>query len=561
LKAALTAIIPTWNGEPFVADAVCSVLEQTRPPSAVVVVDDGSTDGTLERLEEFGDAILVVRQKNQGVSAARNRGAREGTGRHLAFLDQDDFWEPDFVERQLAALESRPECGLVYGDSWIVDAAGHRRGRRSAFLRYAGGWVFDRLLDGNFIPIESMVVRREVFEGLGGFDTTFPSFHAGSRTVPHAHNQLVHVLAETGLVGLVAFLFLGRAVWRAALRGAAALADDPVRRPLFHGAAAALLAGFVYFLFETPLHWPAAGGLLAVLLAALTRAGCDAREVVPSRGLALAGAAVSAVLLAASVAAWVASSRARLAASEAGGLQVRATGALGQGDLAAARELAEASLAALARADAHFPHRPEFPRLAAVTCQQLGRPEEALRWALLADARAPHVHDHLALIGTAHLRAKQYEEAVPALRQAVQAHQGLESRETYYQLSRALQGAHRWEEAWFIASDLVETVHYEALRPVLLLDTADTLLKLDRDLTAAAIMLKRYARLAGPDADEERLALQLERLQMRRERAKRVKVRVPRRERERPGEVWGGLLSLRVEQAEAVAVAQEEQER
>lgn len=393
-----------------------------------------------------------------------------------------------------------------------------------------------------------MVAERPLLGvGLGGFDTTFPSHHTGSQSVPHAHNQLVHVLAETGLVGLVAFLFLFRYARRAAVRGAAALADDGVRRPLFHATAAALVAGFVYFLFETPLHWPESGGLLAVLLAVLTRAGCASRDAVTPRLELAAGVLLCVGLLAVGAPAWIGSSRARLSAQRAGELQVQAAEALAEGDVDTARALGEASLDELAAADAFFPHRAEFAQLAALTCQQLGRTDEALAWARLADERVPRVHDHLNMIGSAHLRARRFEEAVAALRAAVDSHQGVQAIETYLQLSRALKGVGRWEQAWFIESDLIERLHWQIQRPVLLLDASDTLLKLDRDLSVAGLMLEQYARLVPGAADEERFRSISQRLAVRRGRDKRVQDRIPLRERERPGEVWGGLKPVRVE--------------
>ncbi|MBM3985104.1 MAG: O-antigen ligase family protein, partial [Planctomycetes bacterium] len=130
--------------------------------------------------------------------------------------------------------------------------------------------------------------------GPGGYDTALPAYHAGVRPVPHAHNQFLHVLAEHGLVGLLAFLFLVRHAWHAARRGALHVAGDEQRRALFHACAAALAAASVYFLFETPLKWAEAGSLIMLLLAVMTRAGCHDRERPGRPALAFAGLVLAA---------------------------------------------------------------------------------------------------------------------------------------------------------------------------------------------------------------------------------------------------------------------------
>lgn len=137
--------------------------------------------------------------------------------------------------------------------------------------------------------------------GPGNFETSFTAFHAGDKPIPHGHNQFVHVLAESGVAGLAAFLLLLRQARHAAVRGAAHLANDVERRPLFHAAVAALAAGALYFLWETPLLWVEAGGLIVVLLAVMSRAGCTSRDAVPSPVRALSAAALVALCLWATV--------------------------------------------------------------------------------------------------------------------------------------------------------------------------------------------------------------------------------------------------------------------
>jgi glycosyltransferase involved in cell wall biosynthesis len=166
----VSVVIASYNGERFLRDTLESVLAQTWENLEVIVCDDGSSDGTLELLAGFRDRVLVHRQRNRGVSAARNRGACFAQGAYIAFIDHDDLWEPDMLERQVRLLMSRQGAGLVYGDSWIIDQDGRFRGRRESFLNYEDGEVYGSLLRGNFIPIETTVMPTPVFREIGGFD-------------------------------------------------------------------------------------------------------------------------------------------------------------------------------------------------------------------------------------------------------------------------------------------------------------------------------------------------------------------------------------------------------
>jgi len=110
----ISVIIPVFDGERYIAQAIESVLDQTLPPDEVFVVDDGSQDGTREAIARYGSRVHYHHQSNLGSGAARNWGIRESKGDLLAFLDADDLWLPRRLELQKAALDEDPGLDLVF---------------------------------------------------------------------------------------------------------------------------------------------------------------------------------------------------------------------------------------------------------------------------------------------------------------------------------------------------------------------------------------------------------------------------------------------------------------
>jgi len=166
----VSVIIPTYNRREPLTEAVASVLAQSHAALELIVVDDGSDDGTAAFLaERFNDARLrLISQENLGVSAARNRGAREASGDWLAFLDSDDSWLPEKLERQLAVTLARPDCPVSYTEEiW------YRHGRwanpRNVHAKQ-DGWIFEQCLALCIISPSSVMMRRDVWDELGGFD-------------------------------------------------------------------------------------------------------------------------------------------------------------------------------------------------------------------------------------------------------------------------------------------------------------------------------------------------------------------------------------------------------
>jgi len=116
----VSVIIPVYNRAELIAQAVESVLRQTFSDFELLVVDDGSSDGTWEALQRYGSRIRALRQEHQGASAARNLGIQTAAGEYLAFLDSDDLWQPQKLARQVAFLDQHPEAALVHCDGWVI---------------------------------------------------------------------------------------------------------------------------------------------------------------------------------------------------------------------------------------------------------------------------------------------------------------------------------------------------------------------------------------------------------------------------------------------------------
>jgi glycosyltransferase involved in cell wall biosynthesis len=120
LGPAISVIVPVYNSERYLAESLASILEQHHRPLELIVVDDGSTDGTGVKLTDFAkhhgeETVRILSQERAGIGAALNRGLRAATGSVLAFLDADDIWAPEKLERQLPVLETEGRSTLVFG--------------------------------------------------------------------------------------------------------------------------------------------------------------------------------------------------------------------------------------------------------------------------------------------------------------------------------------------------------------------------------------------------------------------------------------------------------------
>ncbi len=168
----VSVIIPVHNRRQLIDRAIRSVLAQTYPAIEILVVDDGSTDNTAELVINDFPEVNLIRQKNRGVSAARNSGIAGSRGNWLAFLDSDDEWLPDKLKSQAELLSHNPESRIIHTDEiWIRDG---KRVNPGGKHRKPGGWIFDSCLPLCCVSPSSILISRSVFDEIGNFDELLP---------------------------------------------------------------------------------------------------------------------------------------------------------------------------------------------------------------------------------------------------------------------------------------------------------------------------------------------------------------------------------------------------
>jgi len=171
MRSNISVVIPSYNSAAYLADAIDSALNQTLAPLEVIVVNDGSTDETAQLLERYRGRINPISQENRGLSAARNRGIAAAQGDLIAFLDADDIWLPEKMEKQLGCLEEHPQAALVHSQLYYWDTqTGERTIQRHRGRHEYTGRCYHRLFFQNGVIPSTMIVRRECLAKVGGFD-------------------------------------------------------------------------------------------------------------------------------------------------------------------------------------------------------------------------------------------------------------------------------------------------------------------------------------------------------------------------------------------------------
>ena len=161
----ISCVVPVFNGERYLAEALESILKQSYRSLEIIVVDDGSTDGTAAVMDHYAGQARLLRQANAGTAAARNLGLNAAQGEFVAFLDADDLWHPEKLERQMARFQARPEldyCVAHVQNFWVPELIEEeKRFRDHRISKALPGYTTGTLL-----------VRHVCFDAVGFFDAT-----------------------------------------------------------------------------------------------------------------------------------------------------------------------------------------------------------------------------------------------------------------------------------------------------------------------------------------------------------------------------------------------------
>ena len=177
----ISVVLPAYNGARFIGETLRCVQGQTHSAVELIVVDDGSSDGTVEMVRAQAPQARLIEQKNAGVSAARNRGLAEAKGDFVIFLDQDDIWHPLQLERQVACMLSDPACAAVvcHYRHWLADQ-GVYPAPETLWGPDLGlqtdpdftGWVYHQFLWDCWAQTSGTLLRRSALQAVGAYDTS-----------------------------------------------------------------------------------------------------------------------------------------------------------------------------------------------------------------------------------------------------------------------------------------------------------------------------------------------------------------------------------------------------
>jgi glycosyltransferase involved in cell wall biosynthesis len=169
----ISVIIPSFNRASTIQRALNSVISQTSPADEIIVIDDGSTDKTVELIQQHYPQVKLIRQANKGVSAARNAGIQSAQHEWIALLDSDDEWLPEKLQHIREAHHGNPQHVLFHSDEiWIRD--GTRVNQMKKHAKY-GGEIFKHCLPLCVISPSAVVIQRSLFDRIGLFDEALPA--------------------------------------------------------------------------------------------------------------------------------------------------------------------------------------------------------------------------------------------------------------------------------------------------------------------------------------------------------------------------------------------------
>ena len=190
----ISVIIPSYNRLHTLGRAIESILSQRSPVDEIILVDDGSSDNTSDRVSQLYPDIRLIQQSNQGVSAARNAGIEQSRYDWIAFLDSDDAWLPDKISEVRQVHQQLSEIKLIHSNEiWV------RNGIRVNALKKhckSGGWIFEQCLPLCVISPSAVVMHRSLFKLVGLFDTSLPACEDYDLWLRICHRYPVHYIEQ-----------------------------------------------------------------------------------------------------------------------------------------------------------------------------------------------------------------------------------------------------------------------------------------------------------------------------------------------------------------------------
>lgn len=240
----ITAIIPAYNGvSRYLEQAIRSVLAQHYQAVELIIVDDASTDDTAHLVGQFPKVRYVRRAVNGGQAAARNEGARLAEGEFLAFLDQDDLWEPTFLQEMMAEALARPDAAVIHADGFQINESNQILEYDAAMKHMAS--ITQMLRGGHDVATSGSLFRKACFDAVGGYDEQlsiwedidlairlyqrFPVIHLPKPLYRHrlyGHNASRDIPSERALLGRRRFLEKHEAACPPGIELARALRSD-----------------------------------------------------------------------------------------------------------------------------------------------------------------------------------------------------------------------------------------------------------------------------------------------------------------------------------------------
>jgi len=167
----VSVIMSAYNAENFIEKSIISIIQQSYKLIEIVICDDGSTDNTASLIKKYGDSVRYIYQQNQGQGIGRNNAVTHSSGDYLAFIDADDQWLPDKIEKQINLFNQNLDTVAVYSDMEIINEKDEKIGYQAKGKMRRGN-IFDCLIQGEYVcGLSSLMVKKNVFLDVGGFSS------------------------------------------------------------------------------------------------------------------------------------------------------------------------------------------------------------------------------------------------------------------------------------------------------------------------------------------------------------------------------------------------------